>query len=192
MVMLKQKQYPSKTTVNLIVRERTAHQVSRAACGIVILAVLVALFCKFAVIDRISAAARAEAAAAAAEQELAEYQRSNERFDEVRLEYERYFSSDLTGSGAGASDCMQVLGLMEEKLMPSAQVVSASFEKYLLTVQLAGIDLSQVSGILADLTESPLVESVEISNADTGEDARDARATVSMTIHLSAEGGEDW
>lgn len=187
MLELKAKKYPDKTTVNLVVRERTPRQISRAVCLFAILGILVALFCKFAVIDRLAAAARAEAAAVRAEETLARVQAANVDFDQVQMEYQRYFSKELSAEQAAAADCMDVLGLVEGKLMTSARVVSASFAGNMLSVQLSGVDLSRVSVILADLSMSPLVDGVEIYTADA--DGTAESATVSMTITLAVEGG---
>ncbi len=184
-LQLKQKRYPDKTTVNLVVRERTPRQVSQAVCLAVILMVVVAVFAKFAVIDRLAAASRAEAAAAAVEQELARLQAQNVDYDRVQLEYQRYFSKELTQEQAGSADCMEVLDLLETKLMRGAQVASAAFSSNVLSLQLTGISLDGTSALLADLYTNPLVTNVELytaAEADSG--------TVTLTITLAVEGGD--
>ena len=185
---LKRKQYPTKTTVNLVIREKTAYQISRGLCLLAIILVLVGLFSKFAVSDRLAAAFRAEAAAAEAERYLAQLQENNSGYEALRVEYARYFSSDVN-EASGSADCMEVLSLVESKLMKSAGVASAVFSQNVLTVQLTGADLDQASGILADLYQSPLVSTVEIYTAATENEDPGQRSSITMTIALMPEGG---
>ena len=115
---------------------------------------------------------------------------NNSDYESVRVEYSRYFSADLTESGAAAVDCMEVLELIESRLMPRAGISSASFSGSQLSLQLVGIDLDGASALLADLDDSPIVAGVELYTADAGDAlAPSADASVSMTITLIPEGG---
>ena len=106
------------------------------------------------------------------------------------MEYSRYFSADLTESGAAAVDCMEVLELIESRLMPRAGISSASFSGSQLSLQLVGIDLDGASALLAELDDSPIVAGVELYTADAGDALTpSADASVSMTITLIPEGG---
>lgn len=190
MVLTKKKKYPSKTTVNLAIRERSPRRISRVVCFLAILAVLVGLFSKFAVIDRLSAANQAQADTARAQALLNQLLANNSDYESVRVEYSRYFSADLTESGAAAVDCMEVLELIESRLMPRAGISSASFSGSQLSLQLVGIDLDGASALLAELDDSPIVAGVELYTADAGDAlAPSADASVSMTITLIPEGG---
>ena len=190
MVLTKKKKYPSKTTVNLAIRERSPRRISRVVCFLAILAVLVGLFSKFAVIDRLSAANQAQADAARAQALLNQLLANNSDYESVRVEYSRYFSADLTESGAAAVDCMEVLELIESRLMPRAGISSASFSGSQLSLQLVGIDLDGASALLAELDDSPIVAVVELYTADAGDALTpSADASVSMTITLIPEGG---
>lgn len=191
MLNLKQKQYPTKTTVNLVIRERSKYPFPRMVAVLAAVAVVVGLFCKFAVLDRFSAAGLAEQEASAAERHLADLQASNAEYETVRVEYARYFSDELTGDIPAVADYMEVLQLIESKLMSRAGVSSATFSGNTLSVQLTDITLSRASEILADLHGSKLVESVQIYTADTEEQTSGQRATVAMTITLAAQGGDE-
>lgn len=159
-------------------------------CFLAILAVLVGLFSKFAVIDRLSAANQAQADAARAQALLNQLLANNSDYESVRVEYSRYFSADLTESGAAAVDCMEVLELIESRLMPRAGISSASFSGSQLSLQLVGIDLDGASALLAELDDSPIVAGVELYTADAGDALTpSADASVSMTITLIPEGG---
>ena len=115
---------------------------------------------------------------------------NNSDYESVRVEYSRYFSADLTENGAAAVDCMEVLELIESRLMPRAGISSASFSGSQLSLQLVGIDLDGASALLADLDDSPIVAGVELYTADAGDAlAPSADTSVSMTITLIPEGG---
>lgn len=182
---LKQKQYPDKTTVNLIVREQSPREISRAACLFLILALSVGLFCKFGVIDRLSAATQAERTAAAAEQQLEQLRLANADYDPVQAKYQRYFSQELADGQTLSADCMEVLSLLENTIMSGADVSSVSFSGTTLTVRLTGVGLNGTSDILAALSQSSLVTGVDLSTAD--DDA--GGSAVSMTVALSTKGG---
>lgn len=182
---LKQKQYPDKITVNLIVRKRSPREISRAVCLFLILALSVGLFCKFGVIDRLAAAAEAERSAVAAEQELEQLRLSNADYNQVQAKYQHYFSQDLADGQTLSADCMEVLSLLENTVMPGAGVSSVSFTGTTLTIRLTGVGLNGTSDILAALSQSPIVTGVDLSSAD--DDA--GGSAVSMTVSLSAEGG---
>lgn len=194
MATWKQKRYPTKTTVNLVIRERSAYQLSRVLCGCAIVLVLVCAFCKFAVIDRLQAAAQAGRDAAAQEAYLAQLQLENEDYEAVQTEYAKYFASGTADGQTVTADCMEVLQLVEEQIRPDAGVSSLLFENNVLTLQLTGTDLSRASGILAGLSQSAIVSTVELATADDGGAQSGktalAGATITMTITLKPEGGE--
>ena len=56
-------------------------------CFLLVLAVLVGIFCKFGVIDRLNAASEAQAQASAAQAELERLRADNADFETVRVEY---------------------------------------------------------------------------------------------------------
>lgn len=192
MVNLKPKKYPEKTCVNLVIREHTPRQISRAAGLALVLAVAVGLFCKFAVIDRLAAANRAEAAAQAAVRQLETLQAANADYNEVLEEYARAFSLDPTADGTvQAADCLEVLALVEGQLMPGAGVAAFSYTANVLSVQLTGITLNGASALLAGLYQNPMVANVELSTADAEvAGVADENATLTMTVLLNVEGGE--
>lgn len=191
----RQKPYPSKTTLNLMMKEKSPYPPSRLVAGLAAVILLILLLTKFAVVDRLNAAAQAERDAADAQQRLSSLQRETTAYDAVRTEYARYFSAQLTASSEAPATCMEVLALMESCLLPDAGISSLDFSGTVIQVQLTGTDLSRASGILARLYQSPLVSSVDIYTADAGGRNESASGTsVNMTITLqstqAAEGGD--
>lgn len=184
--MQRKKQYPVKTIVNLVQEERPVYPASRLLCLAVILAALVAGFCKFAVLERLEAASRAEEAASAAQSRLEQMRENTVDYERVCAEYARYFSEDWTQTAC--ADCMEVLELLESKLMSRAGVSSAVFQENLLSLQLTGIDLEGASSLIGELCQSPLVDRVEIDTADAqSTTAVGVSSSIAMTITLRTE-----
>ena len=180
----KKTSYPVKTTLNLMVMERPAAQLKRMAPYIAVLAVLIALFCKFAVIDRLSAATRAENEAQAAERQLEQVQAQLVDYDAVNEEYTRYFSEALGASRAEMPlDVMEALALVEGHVMNQTNISSLDFEGDAVTMRIFRAGLDRASDLYAELTALPQVSSVSLYTANTGNaQPVEEGATILLTI----------
>lgn len=179
--------YPTKKDLNLAQKERSGHGLGPAALEALFLAVLVGLFCRFGVINVIAKADAAESAATQAENKLREMKSETSRFPEVREEYQSY---TLAQSGmTGDTDPMECLDLIKSRLIDKAQVETYSIADGLISVQLSGVTLQEVSAIYADLMASDLVTGVQVYTASTtgGEE----RVTAALTIQLKSETAEE-
>ncbi len=189
--MNKHNAYPVKTTLNLMIRERREENLRLLIIGGLAGVILIALFCRYAVIGRLSEAARAEEAARQAEETLRQAKAELNAYDEVEAQYSRYFS-DALFSDQIPQECMDVLRLMEENLMGKASITSYRFSGNTLLLQMDVSRLSVTSELLAALYQEPMVENVSISTATdaggysiTGGDRTDTGvSTVIMTIVL--------
>lgn len=181
--------YPTKTTLNLMIRERRVGDLRIILpCALVGL-LLVGLFCHFAVVERLTKAYAAEQSAERAESALAQAQAELKEYDEVEAEYNRYFS-DALFSGDIPQECMDVLEMMEKELMDKARVTSYSFSGNTLQLQLKMTRFGVASELLEALYQVPMVEYVSISNATddlrtlTEGERESGESTVIMTITL--------
>lgn len=181
--------YPSKTTLNLVIKDRPPYYARAILLGILIGIIVIGAFAKFAVIDRISAANNL---AREAETEQARYEQlvsDNAIFAEVRAEYEKYFTK--VGDGASYADSMEALALIEKDLMTVGQLQSATLSKNELSVVLTGIDLEQTSSIVKALYSNPIVAAVSVSSADTTVEGTYSFVSLSITLIAEiAEGGD--
>ncbi len=189
--MTKHNAYPTKTTLNLMMRERRQGDLRvLIPCALVGL-VLVWLFCQYAVVGRLTKAYNAEQAALRAEQALAGAKAELNSFDEVEAEYNRYFSDALFSKDI-PQECMDVLAMMEKELMDTVQVTSYSFSGNTLRLQLKMSRLGVTSELLDSLSRVPMVDYVSISTATddlqhsiTGDTVSESgESTVIMTITL--------
>ena len=176
--------YPSKTTVNLAVQDKLPGHNVKLLCFAAVFAVLLGLFCKFAVIDRLNAAARAQSQAAQAGALLSELRRENADYEKVQVEYAMYFSPELSQVGEMPADCIEVLELIERSIMPQAGISAAKFSGDSLSLELTGINLDGTAELLSALETSQIVGNVELFTADSGKGD-----CISMTVTLIEMGG---
>lgn len=178
------KLYPEKRDINLAMREQPKHSPVKIAVGtlLVVLALLaVGKLAMWNVLDQVNAA---QAAADQAESDLAQLRQRTEKYPEVQEEYQNYTLASSTMTGA--VDPMDCLDLIKSHLVDRSQVESYAVADGLITVQMSGVTLREVSAIYADLMASDLVENVQVYTAATKEDSGE-RVTAAMTIQLAAE-----
>lgn len=171
--------YPSKRDMNLAMREKP--QTNRPLAVLLVIA-FIGVFYLFAVrrvLDEVDSAA---AAADNAEAQLAAIQEQTAHYDDVLDEYQSYtvVSNAMTGT-VNPLDC---LNLIETQLVDKAQVESYSVADHLVSVQLSGVTLRDVSEIYASLTASPLVSNVQVYTASTQKDSTE-QVTATMNIELA-------
>ena len=174
--------YPSKRDMNLAMREKPQTHRPLAVLAVLLVIAFIGVFYLFAVrrvLDEVDSAA---AAADNAEAQLAAIQEQTAHYDDVLDEYQSYtvVSNAMTGT-VNPLDC---LNLIETQLVDKAQVESYSVADHLVSVQLSGVTLRDVSEIYASLTASPLVSNVQVYTASTQKDSTE-QVTATMNIELA-------
>ena len=151
----------------------------------VCLALFVGLFCKFAVIEQLDRVWSSQRAADQAAQQLAQLRQATENYDQVLEEYQSYtIARDALSSDA---DPMACLDLVERYLIRQSTVKSFTVADGLISAQISGVTLHQVSDIYQDLKSDDLVKSVQVYTAETEEDRTDGRVNAALTIDLTGE-----
>lgn len=153
-----------------------------AVLAVLLVIAFIGVFYLFAVrrvLDEVDSAATA---ADNAEAQLAAIQEQTAHYDDVLDEYQSYtvVSNAMTGT-VNPLDC---LNLIETQLVDKAQVESYSVADHLVSVQLSGVTLRDVSEIYASLTASPLVSNVQVYTASTQKDSTE-QVTATMNIELA-------
>ncbi len=174
--------YPSKRDMNLAMREKPPTNRPLAVLAVLLVIAFIGVFYLFAVrrvLDEVDSAATA---ADNAEAQLAAIQEQTAHYDDVLDEYQSYtvVSNAMTGT-VNPLDC---LNLIETQLVDKAQVESYSVADHLVSVQLSGVTLRDVSEIYASLTASPLVSNVQVYTASTQKDSTE-QVTATMNIELA-------
>ena len=78
---------------------------------------------------------------------------------------------------------MERLGLVERYLISASQVNSFDVVDDVITAQISGVTLNQISTIYANLMSDPLIENVQVYTASTN-DKNNSLTTATMTIQL--------
>ena len=181
--MQRGKIYPSKTTINLAQRERRPLNLSVTLPTAILLAIAVAAFCKFGVVDRLHAVSAAETQAAQQELLVSQVQEKTADYEQV---LEKYESDSLRkNASVGGADPMKCLALVEANLLNISQVSSFTITPDTITVKLSGVTLNDISAIYQQLMKSDLVSGIQVYNASSSQ--KSEKVTAAMTITLAVD-----
>lgn len=174
--------YPTKRDMNLAMREKPQTNRPLALLAVLLVAAFIGLFYLFAVRRVLDEVDAANTAADAAEAQLAAIQQQTMNYDDVLDEYQGY--TVVSNAMTGTVDPLDCLDLIETHLVDKAEVEAYSVADHLISVQLSGVTLRDVSEIYADLMNSPLVSSVQVYTASTVKDSSEL-VTANMNIELA-------
>lgn len=183
---LRKSAYPSKTTLNLAMKEKGEFHLSRLIPLLLIIFILVVAFAKFAVADRLSAIYLLEAEAASLRLQQEALAIETEAYGEVLDEYSRYSIDWMDSKEVSLIDRTEILKLAEEELMPRSELRSIAVSDNTVSVQLAGLTLSEASKLVESLSLRKGVRSVNIYSATTRNEAG-LSASISMVIVMGQD-----
>ena len=173
--------YPVKTDINLAIREKKQNKLSTSIPTFIILVIAIAIFSKFAVINRLEQASEAENSATVAQQQLETLKEYTNNYPKVLEEYNALLASKSSLNVVATP--MERLGLVERYLISASQVNSFDVVDDVITAQISGVTLNQISTIYANLMSDPLIENVQVYTASTN-DKNNSLTTATMTIQL--------
>ncbi len=173
--------YPVKTDINLAIREKKQNKLSTTIPTFIILVIAIAIFSKFAVINRLEQASEAENSATVAQQQLETLKEYTNNYPKVLEEYNALLASKSSLNVVATP--MERLGLVERYLISASQVNSFDVVDDVITAQISGVTLNQISTIYANLMSDPLIENVQVYTASTN-DKNNSLTTATMTIQL--------
>lgn len=178
---------PTKTTINLAKKESRKKDTVTLIAGVALIALLSGSVAKFAVIDQL---ARQQAAENAYNQVHTQYEamlRAVEDYPKVEEKYRTYSRSWMTAgdqNGLAEVDRLEVLDLVEKRLMPYGQINSISLRASVMVVSMSGMNLRDISSMVERLREAPIVESAGLNLASTEQDTTDALMDFTLTVSL--------
>ena len=158
---------PSKTTLNLVMKEKSALRLSRVIPAVLIIAVLALVIGKFAVADRCARLRAAEHELANRQATLRVLQASYADYDQVKEQYNRYTCEGFDNTIA---DRQEILDLLESDIIPYSETQSVSVTGNVFSTTLTGLTLNEVSTMIARLEANPLVDRVTVSTAGYNDD----------------------
>ena len=180
-------QYPSKTSINLVAVEQSAELTPRTVVLVLVVLLLAALFCKFAVVDVMGAASQAESRVSAAQSQLSTLQASNADYSKVQDEYDRIGMSGLTGDERALVDRNRVIRLLEDTAAQLGYLQAVRVSGNTVELQFSDRSLNDVSLLMKRLEDEDIVSGVSVSMAKT-DDKSDVVSVV--TVQLQPLGSE--
>ncbi|MBT9779179.1 hypothetical protein GPL15_22120 [Clostridium sp. MCC353] len=193
MIGIRKNEYPSKTTVNLIIHEKTISSPTRAIPVFCVFLAVLAVFVKFGVMMPLERMYAAQASLEQVQSELGGYVQYNKDYNEVRERYSRFFSDYLDEDEAVLQDRMEVMNLFETCVMNQADIESISIRGNVCRMVITELPLYQVSSIVAELEASPLVQYISVSTASTEKRDEDEEVqplqSVSADLTITLTGG---
>lgn len=159
--------YPSKTSINLVYKEKNTGK-NLAALGLFALfMVALAIFTKFMVIDQLAAVDAAAGLYNTRQQELAALQEANSVYDEVEYEYSHFGIGYLTDAELARHDRENMLNVIDDKVGISKGIRTIQISENTVTISFLTLELKDMSTIVSRLEESEYVSYVTVSKAAT-------------------------
>lgn len=184
--------YPTKTTLNLCVRERVSLPIGKALPLILVIVLLAGVFGKFAVADRLEKVRVLESEAYAVEAQRDVLMLELRDYADVQEQYNKYSLSWMDASEQNLLPRSEMLDLLQTMLMPRCGVQQFSANDNTMSVTLSNITLDETSKLVQDLYALNHVTNVAVYTASTEEEDSAKQATVSMVITMGheEEGGD--
>ena len=174
---------PSKKTMNFV-HHKSGFNPRKVLPLLAVLLVAAALFVKFGILDPTAKKTAALSELSVKQEQLALITQKLSGYDALADQYGRYSYGWMNETEVSMVSRMDVLALVEEKIVPAAVIENIAVNNNVLTLNISGLTLEQASGVVRSLEESALVESASVYNA-VAEDAD--KASILMSIILTKE-----
>ena len=188
MINFSKPKYPEKQVINLAMQE-TDRVDPRIQIGcFVVFLVCLAVFVKFAVINRIQMAEDAQRAYEETERQIQMLEERTKDFDEVRKVYRQFDNAFLSESEASEQDRMEIMEMVEECVLKKADMRSIAITANQVRITVEDTTLSDVSEIVSKLEDDEKTAYVTVSTAGTDEGEKRA-VSADIVVQLK-NGGE--
>lgn len=181
--------YPDKTSINLLMQDKSVRDPKFQIILFVLFALILALFVKFMVIDKLAEAYEAEKAYTQMQTQIDQLSASNEKYDQVREEYSHYGNGYLNDEEKAEQDRMAMMRVIKSNVITKSEIQSVEISGNVATLTIDNIRLRTVSDIVASLEKDDLVSFVTVSTAGTNTDSN-AMVTATVIINFIPNGGE--
>lgn len=181
--------YPDKTSINLLMQDKSVRDPKFQIILFVLFALILALFVKFMVIDKLAEAYEAEKAYTQMQTQIDQLRASNEKYDQVREEYSHYGNGYLNDEEKAEQDRMAMMRVIKSNVITKSEIQSVEISGNVATLTIDNIRLRTVSEIVASLEKDDLVSFVTVSTAGTNTDSN-AMVTATVIINFIPNGGE--
>ena len=176
---------PTKTTLNLCMKEKSVISPALFVPLLVIVLALAAVIGYFGVYKQFERVKIAQAELDEAESHLQQTLDKMSDYDDVQKRYNQYNYEGFDGT---IHDSMVILDLLERQIYPVSTVRSISFNKNLITLELSGMTADDVATLVVKLGEEDIVMKSE-PRTYTSEDGEE-RVSLRITLNDANMGGK--
>lgn len=180
--------YPDKTSINLLMQDKSVRDPKFQIVLFVLFTLILALFVKFMVVDKLTEAYEAEKAYTQMQTQIDQLRASNEKYDRVREEYSHYGNGYLNDEEKAEQDRMAMMRVIKKNVISRAEIQSVEISGNVATLTIDNIRLKTVSDIVATVEEDDTVSFVTVSTAGTNTDSN-ALVTATVIINFIPNGG---
>lgn len=181
--------FPTKVKLNLAQEERSVKN-PKAQIGIfVIFLLLLGVFVKFMVVDKLSEAASAQRAYQNMQNQIQLLKEQNNSNKEVREKYSHYGYGYLSDEEKIEQDRMEILDLIGSVAISRADIQKVEISANVATITIDKIQLKTVSAIVEDLEADERVSFVTVSTAGT-DSGNKADVSATIVINFAEKDGE--
>lgn len=161
--------YPSKTTINLLYKEKHTAQNIFSLVLFEIFLVALGFFTKYLVIDQIEKVNEAEAVYNSYQNQLDMLRENNADYTKVQDEYSHYGNGYLNEEESPLQDRQKMIDVINQKVQIDSGITSITIDGNTATVEIESVLLKEVSSVVANLESSDIVSYVGVQTAGTGE-----------------------
>ena len=176
------KSLPTKTTLNLIVPVSRQNKLSTVLPTAIIVALAIALFTKFAVIDRLDKVNKREAEVGALQTQVDKMNDELKDYDEVHENYYRYTTYFMTESEISVVDRVELLDILTKTAGKNVTLNAIAVVNNKISFAIDAPDLKTVGDFVDALNKSPKVVNAVVGNAQKVK--RDAETIVNASITM--------
>ena len=176
---------PSKKTMNFV-HHQSSFNPKKVLPIVLAIIIVCAAFMKFGIMDPLAKKTAALNELSIKQEQLAAVNAKLAGYDELEKEYGRYSYGWMNETEVNLVSRMDVLALIEERIVPAAIIDNIAVNNNVLTLNIHGITLEQASTMVKRLEESELVESASVYNA-VAEEAEEAKIFMSIILTKEAE-----
>lgn len=180
---------PAKRTVNLAKRESRTQSTLTIVIGALLIALLAFAVAKFGVLDQLDRLSAAERVYDSVHEQYVQMQDAIANYPAVEQEYRTYSRKWMQNTTNGlfvSVDRMDVLDLLEARLMSCGTVNSFYVQNDTVIVTMSDMNLEEISIMFADLQRQPIVASAALTIASTTQDSANSDLDFSVTIILQS------
>lgn len=158
--------FPEKTEMNLYVPVRNGNSPELVIPTAVLLALLIGLFTKFCVLDRLEKVREAESEYLTLQNRLSELDETLKDYDKVTEDFYRYTDAYLTEGDAQTVDRLEIISMLDRNVPAYADYDTVTISGNSVVLKVYSPSLDNVALLQRRLENDALVDNVTVYNAD--------------------------